>query len=62
HGSKYSNSDDLLEVTRPEAALISVGAYNRYGHPAPDTLQRFEKYGVTVYRTDQMGNITIVSG
>ncbi|MDR2615910.1 MAG: ComEC/Rec2 family competence protein, partial [Oscillospiraceae bacterium] len=39
HGSKYSNSDDLLEVTRPEAALISVGAYNRYGHPAPDTLQ-----------------------
>jgi competence protein ComEC len=62
HGSKYSNSEDLLEVTRPEAALISAGARNRYGHPAPETLERLEAYGVAVYRTDVLGNITIVSG
>ncbi|MDR2421364.1 MAG: ComEC/Rec2 family competence protein [Oscillospiraceae bacterium] len=62
HGSKYSNSDDLLDVTRPEAALVSAGARNRYGHPAPETLRRLEARGVAVYRTDILGNITIVSG
>ncbi|MDR1330380.1 MAG: ComEC/Rec2 family competence protein [Oscillospiraceae bacterium] len=62
HGSKYSNSNDLLEVTRPETALISVGSRNTYGHPAEETLERMHRHGVTVYRTDLMGNITIKAG
>jgi competence protein ComEC len=62
HGSKYSTSEDILEVTRPEVALISVGSRNRYGHPAPETLARLDEYGVSVYRTDLQGNITIRAG
>ncbi|EKD41754.1 MAG: metallo-beta-lactamase family protein, partial [uncultured bacterium] len=33
HGSSYSTSTTLLELTKPEAAFISVGNNNRYGHP-----------------------------
>ena len=32
--------------------MISVG-YNTYGHPAEETLERLEKNGYTVLRTDQ---------
>ncbi|MDR3278681.1 MAG: ComEC/Rec2 family competence protein [Oscillospiraceae bacterium] len=57
HGSKYATSEELLEVTRPELAVISVGR-NSYGHPTPETLARLAEAGVTVYRTDISGNIT----
>ena len=37
---------------------MSVGAKNRYGHPAPETLARLRGHGVTVLRTDERGTIT----
>jgi len=58
HGSRHSNSDTLLEAITPENVLISVGK-NNYGHPAPDTLERFETTGSAVYRTDLGGKITV---
>jgi competence protein ComEC len=58
HGSRYSTSEDFLRAVTPETAVISVGR-NSYGHPAPDTLARLEKYGISVYRTDLAGNVTI---
>lgn len=59
HGSKYSTSEDFLEVCSPEAAVISVGAHNFYGHPSPDTLERLESYGCEVFRTDQEGAVML---
>lgn len=58
HGSKHSTADELLTVLRPEIAVISVG-YNSYGHPSEETLRRLATYGITVYRTDLNGSITI---
>lgn len=58
HGSKYSTSEYFLRAVTPETAVISVGR-NSYGHPTPDTLGRLSKYGVAVYRTDILGNVTI---
>ena len=40
-------------------AVVSVGAENRYGHPAEQTLARFAAVGAKVYRTDLCGDITI---
>lgn len=57
HGSKYSTGTALLEATRPEIAIISVGENNPYGHPAAETLGRLEEHGCTVYRTDIHGTI-----
>ncbi len=58
HGSKHSTSEGLLSALNPKMALISVGADNPYGHPAAEVLQRLEEHNVTVFRTDQNGQIT----
>lgn len=58
HGSASSTSAELLEAVMPEYAVISVG-YNTYGHPAPETLDRLEQAGCTVWRTDLQGTITV---
>ena len=57
HGSKNACSEELLLTVRPETAVISSG-YNRYGHPAPVTLERLGAAGCGIYLTDQMGTIT----
>lgn len=57
HGSKYSTSEELLEMTKPEYAIISVGADNLYGHPTEDVIQRLLDAGSTIYRTDLHGTI-----
>ena len=59
HGSSSSTSWDLLNATRPEIVLISVGEGNTYGHPAKDTLDRLDLFGCTVYRTDLEGTIIL---
>lgn len=58
HGSKTATSLELLQATKPDAAVISVEADNRYGHPSEETLDRLTLFGCYIYRTDQMGTIT----
>lgn len=58
HGSRGATSDRWLDELQPDDAVISVGAKNRYGHPAPETLARLRAHGVTVVRTDERGTIT----
>ena len=57
HGSRTSTSWELLNATKPEIVLISVGEDNRYGHPSDAVLQRLADFGCEVYRTDTYGTI-----
>lgn len=57
HGSKNSTGEDLLALTQPEVAVISVSQYNDYNHPSQEVLQRLEDAGCTVYRTDLDGTV-----
>jgi competence protein ComEC len=61
HGSRHATSARFLDAVAPEAAVISCGADNRYGHPARQTLDRLRKAGVKIYRTDLNGEIAIVA-
>jgi competence protein ComEC len=61
HGSRYATSDAFLRAVRPEAAVISVGAGNNYGHPTQEALDRLKSAGVKVYRTDLQGEIKLTS-
>ena len=62
HGSRDERLPDLLERTRPSVAVISVGARNDYGHPAPSTVAALdEARALTVLRTDRDGRVVVES-
>jgi competence protein ComEC len=61
HGSKNASSSDFLGVLSPEVAIISSGVNNTYGHPHQDTLIRLDTVGTQVLRTDQIGDVEVVS-
>ena len=61
HGSRYASCDELLREVRGRTAVISTG-YNRFGHPADETLDRLAEYGYTIQRTDRDGTIEIRQG
>ncbi|WP_210650727.1 ComEC/Rec2 family competence protein [Nocardioides sp. SYSU D00065] len=59
HGSRHQ---DLRWLTSLGArlALVSVGADNDYGHPAPDVLAALSAAGMEVWRTDSSGDVVVV--
>ena len=57
HGSATSTGPEWLAAVRPCLALISVGANNPYGHPAPEVLARLQQAGSRILRTDRDGAI-----
>lgn len=59
HGSKVALTEDTAEALRPEVALISCGANNRYGHPKQEALDVLEGVAAQVYRTDKNGTIKV---
>jgi competence protein ComEC len=59
HGSKYSTSEDLLNLLRPEYTLISCGKDNWYGHPHPELSERLTEAGSKTWITYDTGAITI---
>ena len=61
HGSKYATSENFIKRVRPEAAIISDGLWNRYGHPAQSVLDRLKAANAKVYRTDLQGEVTITT-
>lgn len=62
HGSKYSNSKELLEMIQPEVTVISCGRNNSYGHPHEETLDRLEEVGSVILTTPEHGAIYVEFG
>ncbi|WP_370684134.1 ComEC/Rec2 family competence protein [Streptomyces sp. LcepLS] len=58
HGSAYQEGEWVRRVA-PRVALVSVGADNGYGHPAPRTLDALRATGALVERTDQHGDLAV---
>jgi competence protein ComEC len=61
HGSAGSSSLRFVAQVAPEYAVVSVGADNRYGHPAPSVVNKFGfVLGDTArfFRTDRDGSVT----
>ncbi len=62
HGSADALLPELLDVTRPRVAVVSVGEGNTYGHPTPETLAALAaRPELAVYRTDEDGAVTVES-
>jgi competence protein ComEC len=58
HGSAYQDPE-LIRRVAPRLALISVGAGNTYGHPAPGTVAALRAGGAVVLRTDRDGALAV---
>ncbi|WP_352398238.1 ComEC/Rec2 family competence protein [[Clostridium] aminophilum] len=61
HGSATSTSEDLLNAVKPDLVVISCGRHNRYGHPAPEAMERIRKSGAKILDTEYDGAITVRS-
>ena len=61
HGSRNGLTKEFLDATSPSVAVISVGAKNTYGHPHKEILDMLKTAGVKVLRTDEMGDVEIVT-
>ena len=62
HGSKYSSDAAFLEKVSPKAAVISCGTNNVYGHPHKEAMERLQKTGAEIFRTDEDGTILVTIG
>jgi competence protein ComEC len=63
HGSKYASAGDFLNRVKPEIAIVSCGAWNRYGHPSQAVLDRLRASNpnLKLYRTDLQGEIALTT-
>jgi competence protein ComEC len=59
HGSLTSSSEAFVRALAPRVAVFSVGRGNRFGHPAPAVLQRYDDVHAEIFRTDRDGAITL---
>lgn len=57
HGSRTSTGVRFLDAVQPRLAVVSVGAGNRFGHPAPEVVSRLAMKGIPLWRTDYLGPI-----
>ena len=55
HGSKNAGSESFIGLIRPDLAIISCGKNNRFGHPDAAIIDRLEKSGANIHRTDLSG-------
>ena len=58
HGSNSGYDTDFYAAAAAEAVILSVGAANSYGHPAPDVVEYWQERAA-VYRTDRMGAVSV---
>lgn len=61
HGSDTSSIIEFLEKANPQYALIGVGKNNKFKHPSISTINKLKNKKIKIYRTDEMGEITIVT-
>ncbi|AKU90290.1 ComEC/Rec2 family competence protein [Vulgatibacter incomptus] len=61
HGSRHSSTAEFLRAVGPRDAIVSCGAGNDYGHPAPAAIERLERAGAKIWRTDRDGSLRVTT-
>lgn len=55
HGSRTSSTTSFLRMVQPETSVVSVGFYNRFGHPHREAVRRLNLDSGAVYYTGMSG-------
>ena len=58
HGSRTSSTPAFIAAVAPRIAVFTPGYRNRFGHPRPDVVARYDDAGIRSYRTDHDGALT----
>ncbi len=61
HGSVYGSTREFLAAVRPQHAVVSAGANNRFGHPHPAIVIRYRDQGARLWQTARTGAIVATS-
>jgi len=57
HGSRHSNTGELLTTFRPQLTFVSAGRHNPFGLPHPALVEQIESMSIPLYRTDRDGSV-----
>lgn len=60
HGSRSGMTQSFVDWVKPALSVISVGK-NSYGHPSKEAIDMLQSIGSEILRTDQKGDIEIIS-
>jgi competence protein ComEC len=55
HGSRTSSTAAFLDAVHPSVAVFQAGYRNRFGHPAPDVLERYRERGIQIVVSPDCG-------
>jgi competence protein ComEC len=58
HGSRFGTSNDFLDRTQPQWAIVSAGRNNTFGHPSPEVLARLLHHNARPILTLDEGAVT----
>lgn len=61
HGSRFSSAQDFVVAARPSHVIAQAGLWNRFGHPHPHVVQRWQRAGAWFWRTDLDGAVQVQS-
>ena len=59
HGSKNSNSQEMIDALKPRIAVVSCSKENSYGHPAVEVLERLSQVYCNVWCTYESGQVEV---
>ena len=58
HGSLTSSTPAFIAAVAPEFAVYTPGYRNRFGHPRPEVMARYDASRISTFRTDFDGALT----
>ena len=55
HGSKTSSTPEFLDAVRPRIAIVQSGYRNRFSHPVPEVMSRYQERSIQVIQSPICG-------
>jgi len=59
HGSTTSSTPEFLDAVGAGEAIVAAGYRNRFRHPRPEVMARYESRAIRTWRTDRDGAIAL---
>lgn len=58
HGSKTSSTEAFLDTVKPRIAVVQAGYRNRFAHPRPEVMARYDERRIKTYLSPSCGAVT----